>query len=271
MIIDIHTHHYLGRETLKLPEPVEPLMRLAKQAGVTRMNLLGNIFRTERIRPPARDLKAINTLTMRQVRAHPDFLTGFCYLNPMLDGLFLLDEIDRCIADGNLSGLKFEIDLNCRDPRLDPLLARARELDTPVLHHSWHNIDPRVQPYKSDPPDIAHLAARHPQVTIIMPHLAGVGIRGVLDVLPHPNVLIDTSGGQSVAGLIEYAVDCLGPKRLLYGSDVTGRDFSCQIGRVLGACVSAQEKEQILWRNADRVLKLGIATGNRPSLDYSCG
>ena len=231
MIIDIHTHHFLGRETLKSPEPVEPLMRLAKQAGVTRMNLLGNLFRTGKIRPPARDLKAINTLTMRQVRAYPDFFTGFCYLNPVLDGRFLIDEIDRCVADGNLTGLKFEIDLNCRDPRLDPLLDRARELDIPVLHHSWH---------------------------IIMPHLAGVGVRGVLDVLPHPNVLIDTSGGLSVAGLIEYAVDRLGPGRLLYGSDVNGRDFSCQIGRVLGAQVSAKVKEQILWRNAARVLKLGI-------------
>ena len=258
MIIDIHIHHFLGRETLKSPEPVEPLMRLAKQAGVTRMNLLGNLFRTEKIRPPARDVKAINTLTMRQVRAYPDFFTGFCYLNPVLDGRFLLEEIDRCIADGNLIGLKFEIDLNCRDPRLDPLLDRARELDVPVLHHSWHNIDLCTQPYKSDPPDIADLAARHPQVTIIMPHLAGVGVRGVLDVLPHPNVLIDTSGGLSVAGLIEYAVDRLGPGRLLYGSDVNGRDFSCQIGRVLGAQVSAKVKEQILWRNAARVLKLGI-------------
>ena len=258
MIIDIHTHHFLGRETLKSPKPVEPLMCLAKQAGVTRMNLLGNLFRTEKIRPPARDVKAINTLTMRQVRAYPDFFTGFCYLNPVLDGRFLLEEIDRCIADGNLIGLKFEIDLNCRDPRLDPLLDRARELDVPVLHHSWHNIDLCTQPYKSDPPDIADLAARHPQVTIIMPHLAGVGVRGVLDVLPYPNVLIDTSGGLSVAGLIEYAVDRLGPGRLLYGSDVNGRDFSCQIGRVLGAQVSAKVKEQILWRNAARVLKLGI-------------
>ncbi|HCN07587.1 MAG TPA: amidohydrolase [Lentisphaeria bacterium] len=258
MIIDIHTHHFLGRETLKSPKPVEPLMCLAKQAGVTRMNLLGNLFRTEKIRPPARDVKAINTLTMRQVQAYPDFFTGFCYLNPVLDGRFLLDEIDRCVAAGNLIGLKFEIDLNCRDPRLDPLLDRARELDIPVLHHSWHNIDLCTQPYKSDPPDIADLAARHPQVTIIMPHLAGVGVRGVLDVLPHPNVLIDTSGGLSVAGLVEYAVDRLGPERLLYGSDVNGRDFSCQIGRVLGAQVSAKVKEQILWRNAARVLKLGI-------------
>ena len=258
MIIDIHTHHFLGRETLKSPKPVEPLMCLAKQAGVTRMNLLGNLFRTDKIRPPARDVKAINTLTMRQVRAYPDFFTGFCYLNPVLDGRFLLDEIDRCVAAGNLIGLKFEIDLNCRDPRLDPLLDRARELDIPVLHHSWHNIDLCTQPYKSDPPDIADLAARHPQVTIIMPHLAGVGVRGVLDVLPHPNVLIDTSGGLSVAGLVEYAVDRLGPERLLYGSDVNGRDFSCQIGRVLGAQVSAKVKEQILWRNAARVLKLGI-------------
>ena len=54
---------------------------------------------------------------------------------------------------------------------------------------------------------MADLAGRHPGVTIIMAHLSGAGVRGVLDVLPCKNVCIDTSGGQPLAGLVEYAVD----------------------------------------------------------------
>jgi predicted TIM-barrel fold metal-dependent hydrolase len=258
MIIDVHTHHYLGVETQRNTHPVEPFMALAKQAGVTRVNLLGNLCRNgEILRPPARDVRGINTLTMQQVSRYPDFLSGFCYLNPILDRRFLLDEIERCVADGNLIGLKFEIDLNCRDPRLDPLLNRAQQLDVPILHHAWYTRDRHIHhPHASFPHDVADLAIRHPGVTIIMAHLSGTGVRGILDVLPCKNVCIDTSGGQPLAGLVEYAVEKLGADRLLYGSDVVVRDFASQVARVKAARISRADKEKVLWKNAARILKL---------------
>lgn len=260
MIIDVHTHHYLGRETVNTTQPIAPVVALARQAGITRINLLGNLCRNGNIlRPPARDVRGINTLTMQQVADDPDFVSGFCYLNPHLERRFLLEEIDRCVAEGNLIGLKFEIDLNCRDARMDPLLERARELDIPILHHSWYFKDlDAQQPYASTPLDVADLAARHPNVRIIMAHLAGVGVRGVLDVLPYKNVHVDTSGGQPLAGLVEYAVDKLGADRVLYGSDVVVRDFASQVARVKGARISSADKQKVLWRNAARVLKLDV-------------
>ncbi|MFH1708770.1 MAG: hypothetical protein ABIF71_12760 [Planctomycetota bacterium] len=35
-------------------------------------------------------------------------------------------------------------------------------------------------------------------------------------------------------GLVEYAVAALGARRVVFGSDAPYRDFTCQIGRILG-------------------------------------
>ena len=47
-----------------------------------------------------------------------------------------------------------------------------------------------------------------------MAHLTGCETRGVLAIKDLPNVFLDTSGGPPVEGLVEYAVDQLGPDRV---------------------------------------------------------
>ena len=114
-------------------------------------------------------------------------------------------------------------------------------------------------PNESTPADIASLAARYPDVPIQMAHLGGARIRGVQDIRPHENISIDTSGSQPIGGLVEYAVKELGADRVVYGSDVPGRDFSAQLGRIYGARLSASDRDKILYRNAHRLISL--ATG----------
>jgi len=79
---------------------------------------------------------------------------------------------------------------------------------------------------------------------------------GVADVQDCPNVLVDTSGSQPEQGIVEWAVAQLGAERLVYGSDVVGRDFGTQIGRVLGARLTARQRDLILGGNACRLLRL---------------
>jgi uncharacterized protein len=83
--------------------------------------------------------------------------------------------------------------------------------------------------------------------------------RGVLDIKPYPNVVVDTSGAQPVAGLVEYAVAELGPDRVLFGSDWPIRDYAVQKARVTGAHISAQDRASILGENAARLLRLAGA------------
>lgn len=160
--------------------------------------------------------------------------------------------------EAGLRGVKLEVGVHARDKRLDPIMEHAAELDVPVLHHAWYKSQGRL-PDESDPIDIADLAGRHPATRIVMAHLTGGGHRGVLDILSYPNVSIDTSGGQPVAGLVEYAVAKLGAERVLYGSDVICRDFSAQLARIQAARIGAQARERILWKNAARMFRLDVA------------
>jgi predicted TIM-barrel fold metal-dependent hydrolase len=91
-------------------------------------------------------------------------------------------------------------------------------------------------------------------VTIIVAHLSAAGYRGIQDIRPYPNLLIDTSGSQCFSGIVEYAVSVLGAERILFGSDVPGRDFAVQLGRVYGAKISEADQEKILYGNAERLL-----------------
>ena len=253
MIIDLHVHHTLGPEPRTDFAAMRRLKGLAKQVGINRVCLLGNVFRFG-IRANDSQIRLINDSTLELVRADGDFLSGFCFLNPALGSGFLRGEIRRCAREG-LCGIKLEIDVNARDRRLAPIMNTAADLNLPVLHHAWYKSQDKYR-HESDPSDIACLGRRFPDTTIIMAHLVAAGVRGVLDIADCPNVSVDTSGSQPVAGMVEYAVAKLGAGRVVFGSDACGRDFSCQLGKVLGARLSSSDREKILHGNAERLLAL---------------
>ena len=87
-------------------------------------------------------------------------------------------------------------------------------------------------------------------------HIVGVGYRGILDIEPYDNVYVDTSGAQPFSGFVEYGVKKLGADRIIFGTDVVGRDFCTQLAKVTDADISDEDKEKILWKNAARLLKI---------------
>ncbi len=256
LIIDIHTHNLLWKQPFK---KMEETIRLAKKFGINKLCLLGDVLRFG-YNPSPEQIKKINDLTIKLVRRWPEFLIGFCFLNPRHNKKFIFDEIEHCIIKEKFKGIKLEISVNARDKRLDPIMKKAEELNIVVLHHSWDTsiIGRKIKSggYQSDPSDIAELACRFPNVKIIMAHLSGGGIKGILKIKPFLNVWVDTSGSQPFSGIIEYAVKELGPERILYGSDIPGRDFSSQLGRIYGAKIKEKEKRLILGENAKKLLGL---------------
>jgi uncharacterized protein len=244
MIVDIHTH-------LPGNNGVAEILAEARRLGISRIVNLG----TWPLDATPEQVMTANDETMRLTRENPDVLVGFCFLNPKHAPAFVAEEIRRCVEHGNLQGIKLEVECNARDKRLDPILDAGVQLGIPILHHTWYKTVGKVLD-ESSPADIAHLAGRHPKATIVMAHLTACGVRGVLDIQPHANVHVDTSGSQPFSGILEYAVNKLGAERILFGSDILGRDFACQLGRVLGAGISRRARELILGLNAKRMLRL---------------
>jgi len=258
-VIDCHIH-------LNCPdgrydeEEVQRCLALADRAGIDRMVYL-MFLSNGQVDPQQADLITSNDIGIELVRRHPERFSSFCYLNPSLPEAFSQAEIERCFVDGPLVGIKLWISVHADDPRLDPIMARAAELQVPVLHHAWYKATGFVF-NESTPAQVATLARRHPDVTIIMAHLAGGGWRGVRDVRDCPNVVVDTSGAQPHAGLVEYAVEELGAGRVVFGSDWPIRDFAVQRARVDGARLTAEQKALILGGTMERLLANG-AGGER--------
>lgn len=243
---DIHTHN--------TQDGTGAMIKAARRNGIDNVILLGDVLR-HGYYPTEEQIKEINDDTIRQLADYPGICHGFCFLNPANDTDFSISELERCIKKHAFKGVKFEVSINCRNPKLVPLMRRIEELKVPLLHHCWYKTTGKCDE-ESDPADIAFLAQKFPKVKIIMAHLAGCRHLGIENIANCPNVYIDTSGGQPVAGLVEYAVRRIGASRLLFGSDSPYRDMACQLGRIYGADLDAASKQKILCDNAKELLGL---------------
>lgn len=221
------------------------------------MVILGDVLRYGRL-PTASQIQAINDQTAQLVDWFPDYFFGFCYVNPMLGERSVRKEIGRCVGLG-FCGIKLEISCNAADRAMAPVMEEAARYQLPVLQHTADQTNIRQRSFHSDPTDTATLGARYPGVQIIMAHLTSVGLRGVREVEDLPNVVVDTSAFQPVAGLVAYAVKRLGSHRVVYGSDLVIRDLGTSIGRVLAAEISSAAQEAVLFGNAQRILSQGGA------------
>jgi predicted TIM-barrel fold metal-dependent hydrolase len=245
-IIDMHTHNVFA--------DLEKLIESASHNNISKCVFLGDVLKFGYY-PNEEQIHEINNGTIECVEKYPDLCFGFCFLNPANNLDFCLEEIERCVKGHGFKGIKLEVSLNCRNAKLRPIMEKLQELDIPLLHHSWYKSGGNL-PEESTPADIAYLGSEFPDLKIIMAHLAGCGIMGILDIMPFKNIHIDTSGGQSHSGLIEFAIKKLGPERILFGSDAPYRDFSSQHGRIEGANASSNTKEMIFHKNAERLLKI---------------
>jgi len=249
-VIDFHVHPSLSKSFDTQREVVERILREAHSYGVDRIVLSSVTDASPSVIPA--EARTGNDYVLRLIEEHPEEIIGLCYTSP-LHGDKAIREIDRCIGAG-MRGIKLLTACNMRDERVDPIAARAAELKAPILQHAWYKRDGQT-PNESTPADVAALAARHPKTMIVMAHLTGCNERGMADIAPHANVHVDTSGSEPEAGITEMAVRKLGARRVLFGTDASGRGYAAALGKVLGAKISARDKALILGGNAARLLQ----------------
>lgn len=250
-MIDAHAHLGSGFAPWRTDDVAADLVATSAEVGITR-TLVSTLGTTELLaHPTPAELRAANEITAAAVARFPDALAGVVYLSPE-HPTASLDELNRHVADGEFVGVKLWIAMRAADARLDPLAARIAELGVPVLQHAWYKTVGGT-PDESTPADVAELARRHPGLQIQMAHLGGAGRRGVADIAPYKNIVVDTSGGDPVLGEVDHAVAELGADRVLYGSDAPIRDPATALSKVLGADLSEEDKRLVLHDNALRL------------------
>jgi predicted TIM-barrel fold metal-dependent hydrolase len=249
MIWDLHCH-LSGVEGATPEDRMANLLSIADRMGIERLCVyMGFPLSTD---PTPETLRKENDQVLRAISKFPDRAFGFVYLNPRYVDASLA-ELERCVANGPMVGVKLWVALRANAPELDPIIKRAAELKAVIFQHTWFKLAGNDRG-ESTPDDFAELAARHPTVPLICGHTGGDWELGIRAIRHLKNVHADLAGSDPVAGFTEMAVRELGPERVLYGSDAGGRSFASQLAKVFGANISDTARKLILGENLKRLM-----------------
>ncbi len=173
-----------------------------------------------------------------------------------------LSELERIKALG-LKGVKLHPDYQdfiIDEERLFPIYEKCAELDLPVIFHGGFDA---VSPENihAKPENTARAFKAVPQMTMIIAHLGGmrmwdevekylVGLEGEL--------YFDTAliAGNCPLEQFERIVKNHGADRILLASDCPWHKSSQELEMIRQANFSDEEKELIIHRNAERILKI---------------
>ncbi len=249
MIWDLHCH--LSGVSGRTPdERIAQIIEVADRMHVERLVFfMGFPWSYD---PNPDELRRQNDQVLQAISHWHDRAFGFAYVSAK-HPRESLDEIERCIVNGPMVGIKLWVAGKCSDEQIDPIIRRCGELQAAIFQHTWFNATGN-RPGESTPDDLARLAARHPHIPIICGHTGGEWESGIRAVRHAPNLSIGTGGFDPTAGVIEMAVRELGAERIIYGSDVGGRSFASQLAKVQGARIPDDAKRLILGGNLKRML-----------------
>lgn len=248
MIIDAHTHLISGGGTVQ--ERVDELLHFADKHVIEKLVVcLGSGLQ---VQPTVDDLRAANDWVLAAGHYRPDRIIGFAYASPAHPEASVA-ELDRCIRNGPMRGIKMWVCRHCDDPGSDPICDAAGRFGVPIIQHTWIKITGNM-PTESRPEHMVSLARRHPGAQFIMAHSGGDWERGLQLIRHVPNIAADICGGNPERGQTELAVKLLGAERVVWGSDASGRSFASQLAKALGADISDEDRALVLGGNIVRMM-----------------
>ena len=261
-LIDVHAHflHALtGREDWEAPNAAR--LRAGDRIGITVhvASTLGSWgFTSPTYFPSPRDVSVGNDAMLDLAEREGGRVKIYVAVNPN-DTKHALAEIERGVARGAV-GVKLAASRRAADPLLAPVCELAAEQGLPILHHIWqHRRREWPAQEASDGLELGRLAARHPRVAFILAHIGGGGdyAHTFQAVKELPNVHLDLSGSGVDRGMLDGALEAVGPRRLLWGCDVT---METGLAKLRALDVIGLEREgmrDVRWRNAARIFPRG--------------
>jgi len=195
-----------------------------------------------------------NDITAEHVAAHPDRFTGFAYVTPLMPET-MVPELERAVDQLGLSGIKLYppfVEIPFNDPIWWPIYEFANDRKLPLLWHTGIE-------HASWPKYAADVAPKYPDANFVLGHSGNCppARRQALDVAKdHPNVYLETCSTFRTPGAIEELVEEGGADRVIFGSDIPLMDPRTQLGKIITADISDEDKRLVIGGNAKRLLGL---------------
>jgi predicted TIM-barrel fold metal-dependent hydrolase len=222
--------------------------------------------------------RASNDRVLKAMRDFPGRFLGQCFINPHY-GRESLEEIDRCLDAGMIGLGELYTSVRINDPQYFPIIEKCIELKAPLMCHCGDNRrdyrnpnltgaptceelvrdnrrdfrDPDL-PGVSRPEDFVEAGKRYPEAMLISGHIGGGGDWEYYckTLGSAPTVFADTSGSVTDEGMVDFAVKCLGVRRLLFATD---QNYETGVGKILAAKLTEEERHQIFFDNFNEILR----------------
>ncbi len=202
-------------------------------------------------------LRSNSEMVLKPLKRWPKLLIGMIQLNAH-DVRASLEALDHWLRDGPMLGVYFPGGgpgaLTCTHPNFLPLIERVAEYKGVIMQHTWFKTGGKPGPGSSTPSELALLAAKFPEQKFLCAHAGGEWQKGIRAVRDSENILVETSGFDPTAGFIEMAVRDLGAERIVFGSHLPSRSLGTELGKVLAAEITEEDKRLILGENYRRLL-----------------
>jgi predicted TIM-barrel fold metal-dependent hydrolase len=237
-VLDAHAHvnhagcNGVGAYTQLQSGPSE-MKRLFRSIGIRRTAVSAWLG----IYPPEPRLG--NDITADALQAEPDFIIGYACLDPVqMTPEEMRAEIRLRYERQGFLGLKpyVQTTLAFDDPRYDVWYRYGSQRRLFALLHGSSGAAARV-------------AAKHRGLQVILAHSGGslaTAEANATIALTRPNIVCELTLTPVANGAIELLVRRLGARRVLFGTDAPMRDPRPQLGWVVHAAITREEKAAVL-------------------------
>jgi predicted TIM-barrel fold metal-dependent hydrolase len=238
-ILDMHAHLGTWFSTYVHAGEAEGLVRSMDRLGIRAMALIA----FDAIGP---DMRGGNDRVAAAMRRYPGRFLGYATVDPN-EPEAIPGELERCFQHLGFHAIKFHCDTHsypADSDRYRPALEYAEAHRLCILIHG-RVTEPMLKTY--------------PKARFLSAHVGGWDGRcpnyAVELSKDYPNLYLDLAASTVYNGTIERLVEEAGADRIVHGSDAPLMDPGYQLGRVLAARLSAEDREKILYRNAARLLR----------------
>ena len=186
---------------------------------------------------------------------YPDRFKGYYCANPILG--IDRDEIHKTFQENpGFAGFKVGPDYH-RTPLTHedyaPIMELAHDCRMLMLSHTFSIAGSGKK--CNDAIEVEGVVARYPNITFLMGHC----IQGQLDwaieiAKKYPNAYLEVCDTCRLHGAVEKMVRQAGAEKVVFGTDAPMQTYHFQMGCVIGAKISDEEKKLILRDNALRIL-----------------
>ena len=247
--IDAHNHIWSAD-----PQRMDQLLAAADALGIEKLCISVPI--KDRVVAPEKFRQANDSII--EAMSYSSRFLGFCFVDAAANEAAVA-EIDRCIIQHKMRGIKLYHQRKAQDPVQAPVMKRAAELGVPVLLHAGRFLDPDAmnrEPYSSDAQDFLEALERYPETIFMQGHIGGGGdwqwnLRK-LEKIQNDNYYIDLSGSVVDHNIIRQTVDAVGAERVLFATDMW---FEEAIGKLQAARLSKKEEMMIVSGNFEKLMQ----------------